>query len=947
METSILIISVCLPLLLMAVVFYAVFPNMAAGGQIFDDFIIENVSSSGGDKSAELLLFRLLSISCIILTALLVTGLYRIYTRRYASSGLQKAELQGADHAPVRNRFLSFFTNYGIPFLYTYLLSYYAFLAGLTILVQFSPRFSPGKTALLGGALLIAALFFLISRMRFLDLNQILLVLQCFVPFLLVLFFVDRYFYHGILMRIPYAPMYYVCFGGLLLTFFLLSLRHCAKNIKQTGSLSFEKLVHPVTAITVFIYNSYSACPMYAQPDQHHHGEQLIPWQQIISLGQTPYEDYTPVSGLFPLVNGFIQNVLLGGTVSDYSPAISIMVVMFCILTMYLLCHHVGGTYGLLFAVCFALPAYNRQYMLLPVLLLLFSKKLIERSGQWLKFWILSCFLAGLYYPLYGAAALIATLPLGLSVLTRYVRETEWKKEWKRPGWYISWGLCLLPVFLCIPLLLRMVSHTLVYSGQTTLADGICLYGQSAPDFFLPTLIGHHDFLRLRLYYIVRFFLPMLPFAIGTALLFFAWLKHRKEKTTEFRLFLFGLIGMMLALAVSYTYTLVRADVNMLLSRTAPVLVSVFGMFLPVLLFCYGKKLLTPATRWLTTLFCFCLPLILYPQVSAMKFPDMWIYPNGEAELILDDKDKLFSYYEVPEIFLSMQEIVEENNLPDTSMLGNGFMVSDQVHYLTAYASVMEKCKNAGLDPTYLGMDGQGFYYYLNAKACATGYIQAGKSYEAQQRLLATIREKKPVIFLLDPQASYHIYYWVLTSGEYLYCAQDGAFYPAPVFRALYPEHTEGDDMRLVFGATDLGLSPSSFGNSFDTLLPRMETPALTSGSELSGPEPFVADTDTVVSGKIYDLLHLTLPDAAIPGAVTVRITFASSGLCHKHASVTCKTGGGNLLIPMGMNAFWLLGDNTDIRLHFLDEAENLLAEFPLTQAGDHGISHEFYQIKK
>lgn len=944
METAILILSVCLALLLMAVIFYGVFPDITAAGQIFDDFIIENVSSTGGNKSAELMLFSVLAVACMILTALLIAGLYRIYARRYTNEGVQNPELQNpgfpdADPALASNRFYAFFTNYGIRLFYTYLLSYYAFLAGLTILSQFSPRFALGRNALLIGSLLIAAVFLLISRVRFLDLQQILLVLQCAVPFLLVLFFVDHYLYCGELIRIPYAPMYYVFFGGLLITLFVLALRHCLKHMKKIDSLSFDKLVHPVTAITVFIYNSYSACPMYAQPDQHHHGEQLIPWQQIISLGQSAYDEYTPVSGLFPLVNGFIQNVLLGGTVSDYSPAISIMVVLFCILTMYLLCRHVGGTYGLLFAVCFALPAYNRQYMLLPVLLLLFVKKLTNRPGLWLKFWILSCFLAGLYYPLYGAAALIAALPLGLFIFPRYLRETDWKKELKRPGFYLGWALCLLPVILCIPLLLRMVSHTLVYSGQTTLADGICLYGQNAPDFFLPMLAGHHDSLRLWMYYIVRFFLPMVPFAFASALFIYVWQRHRKSKTQEYRLFLLGLTGMILALAVSYTYTLVRADVNMLLSRTAPVLIAVFGMFLPVLLFCYGKDFLTPATRWLITLFCFCLPLILYPKVSAMKFPDMWIYPNGEAELLLDDEDKLFSYYEVPEIFLSMQEIAEENNLPDTSMLGNGFMVADQVHYLTAYASVMEKCKAAGLNPAYLGMDGQGFYYYLNAKACATGFIQAGKSYDAQQRLLATIQEEMPVIFLLDPQASYHIYYWVLTSGKYQYCMQDGAFYPVSVFQTLYPERDEGDDMRLAFGATDLGLSPSSFGESFESLRPRMEEAPDESASALQA--------DTAINGKTHDLLRLQLHGALNALGTTVRIRFQSDGQTSESASVTCKVGRESLLIPMGMNASWLLGANTDIRLYFLDDAGKVVGEVPLAEADRYDIAYEFYQIKK
>lgn len=909
METAIFILSICIPVIALFAVFYHVFPGMATTAQVFDDFIIENVSSSGYNKSAELTLFRILAIACIVATALLVYGLYSICRQRKKNT----AERICTATQPVVFSKLS-------TALFTWLLSYYAVLAGLTVLVQISPVFAVSRMQLYIFATIAALVLFVCSRFHFVSLKQLLLLAQCAVPLLLVLFFVDRYMYEGVLYRIPYAPFYYVFFGGLLVCFVVCNVLHTRNYFKSAGEVALGKLIHPVTAITVFIYNSYSACPMYAQPDQHHHGEQLIPWQQIISLGQTAYDEYTPVSGLFPLVNGFIQNVLLGGTVSDYSPAISIMVVLFCIVTMYLLCRHVGGAYALLFAVCFSLPAYNRQYMLLPVLLLLFLKELLDKPGTWLKSWIFSCFLAGLYYPLYGAAALAGTLPLGIYMLTRYLRETDWKKEGKRPGFYIGWLICLVPIVLCIPLLLRMVSHTLVYSGQTTLADGISLYGQSAPDFFLPSLAQGHAHLRLWLYYGVRFFLPILPFAIGTALLVFLLLKKRKNKDADSLILGFGLLAMMLALAVSYTYTLVRADVNMILSRTAPVLIAVFCMFLPVLLLTYGKDRISRAAQTITILGCFALPLLIYPQVSAMKFPDMWIYPNGDAELILDDKDKLFSYYEVPESFVSIKEI----HLPDTSMLGDGFMVADQIHYLTSYADVMEKCKNAGFNASYLGMDGQGFYYYLNAKSCATGFIQAGKGYDAQQRLLATIQDMRPVIFLLEPQSSYHIYYWVLTSGEYCYSADDMAFYPKEIFDALYPEK-ESDDARLAFGATTLGLSPSSFGKSFETLASRLEE----------------SDADTqAVNGAENDVLFLRLP--SIENATTLQITFKSDGAENETTSVTCKIGDKSLLIPMGMNASWLLGDNSDIKLRFLNESGNVISEMPLEEA-----DYKFYEMKK
>jgi len=963
MEALTFILSICIPVVLLFFVFIRVFPGMAETPQIFDDFIIENVSSAGYNKSAELMLFRVIAMICMALTLLLVFALMRLTRNRQSGpmrkfSQEQEALLTAALIALFA--FAGHFIVFGkadtacglglIVVLLTALwhkltkesakellllpvLSYYAVLAVLTVLVRISPVFALSQQTIFLVAGMTALILFAVSRIRFLSIHRVLLVLQVIIPVLLVLFFVDSYVYRGTLQRIPYAPFYYIFFGGLLFSFVLMAVLHLLKHIKKADTLSPGKLIHPITAITVFIYNSCSACPIYAQPDQHHHGEQLIPWQQIVSLGQTAYDEYTPVSGLFPLVNGFIQNILLGGTVSDYSPAVSIMVVLFCIVTMYLICKHVGGAYGLLFAVFFALPSYNRQYMVLPLLLLLFLTSLQNRPGLWLKTWIFSCFLAGLYYPLYGAAVLLGTLPLGIAVFYRYMKDTDWKTTRKQPLFYIGWLLCLFPVVLCLPLLLRMVSHTLVYSGQTTLADGISLYGQNSPDFFLPYLAGTHESLRLMLYYGLRFFLPMLPLIVACALFAIAYFKKQRAEKSRSHAFLFGLIAMVISLAVSYTYTLVRADVNMILSRTAPVLVAVAGMFLPVLLLSHGAKHFSLPVRAVTIAACFALPMLLYHQVSAMKFPDMWVYPNGEAALVMDDEDKLFAAYEVPESFISMKEI----DLPDTTMLGNGFMVADQIHYLTSYAAVMEKCRAMQPDTYYMGMDGQGFYYYLNAKACATGFIQAGKGYDAQQRLLETIKTKQPVIFLLEPQASYHIFYYVLT-GDYIYCAADRAFYPAKLYAMLYPENASGDDFRQEAAATDLGLSPASFGNSFHTLSARLSETSLKAGDALS---------PATVSGREYDILYLRLPKTLSAQSASVKITFTCDDSSYEGANVTCKTGDGTLLIPMGMNACWLLSNNSDIVLTFYGAEGTEIKQIPLEQCTAEGLECIFYELKK
>lgn len=957
MTLCLFLLSILLPLIAMFLIFYKVYPVICESPQVFHDIIIEHVSVRGFNKSGELSFFWLCTVTCIILT-LVLTCLFSKYKKTSKNlSGLSTnmltvfsvCAIPFIGHLVIFKRIsvacgiaILIFIAAGIycktkkksplPLLFLGIVSYYAVLSVLTVFMHFSTVFiiSQSKIYLISGA--VSLLLILCGRIFSISYKHLLLLLQISIPFLLSLYFVDRYMYQGTLQKIPYAPFYYIFFGALLLIFLILTVFHTKNNWKNAASLALGKIIHPVTAITVFIYNSYSACPMYAQPDQHHHGEQMIPWQQIVTLGQSAYEEYTPVSGLFPMVNGFIQNVLLGGTVSDYSPSISIMMVLFCIVTMYLIYRHVGGAYALGFAIFFALPSYNRQYMVLPILLLLFLKELLNRPGTWLKAWIFSCFLAGLYYPLYGGAVLVGTTPLGIYMLFRYAKETDWKSERKNWKFYAGWLICMFPIAISLPLLVRMAGHTLVYSGQTVLADGISLYALAVPEIFMPYLIGTHDTIRGWLYYGYRFFLPIFPPVLSAALGTWVALKCKKENQTTKHLFLFGILATIFTLAISYTYTLVRADEGAILSRTAPILVAVGGMFLATLLLSYGKKIITPSIRIISLGICFAVPMLIYHQVSAMKAPDMWIYPNGNSSLVMDDANKLFTYYDVPDIFISMQEI----ELSDTSMLGNGFMVADQLHYLTEYDSVMQKCESVNPDISYLGLDGQGFYYYLNAKSCATGFAPVGKSYEAQKRMLETISAQRPVVFLINPKQIYFIYYWMVTS-DYVYSAEDGAFFPIELYQKIYPDRNTGDDYRLYTEQAHLNKSPASFGKSYESILPLTDGTTLTQ-DEMSGP--------LSIRGTDYDLLLVKIDDELLAKSEILKIVFLSDGNAYFGSSITCFTTNDTLLIPLGMNENWLLGENSEIVLSLYDNSTNCVAQTLLEQASDIGLECTLYKLK-
>jgi hypothetical protein len=93
------------------------------------------------------------------------------------------------------------------------------------------------------------------------------------------------------------------------------------------------------------------------------------------------------------------------------------------------------------------------------------------------------------------------------------------------------------------------------------------------------------------------------------------------------------------------------------------------------------------------------------------------------------------------------------------------------------------------------------------------------------------------------------------------------------------------------------------------------------------------SDTAAAICGSDYDFLYLQFDPAEIPGAETLQITFRCDGTDFPGASVSCQIENGTLLIPLGMNADWLLSENSDLRLTFLGTDGSKLLSTPLEDA--------------
>lgn len=947
-------LALFLTILFAAVISLKLLPVVSGTTQEFTDFIIENVSSSGLNKSAELSLFWAITIGGAIFMCLLLFLYEKRQKKAFPASAHTTAPTLQGSISPLTSDdctgshtdaifcpclclcataipffvYLILYKQVSLPLLFfaglslfgminrkadirtmllIYVLTYYGIVSVLSFGCNFTTHFVLSSSRIYILTLLIGTAFLLlihvIRRLHpgSLFAKHLILLLQCLMPGLFSVYLIDKYLYQDSIIRVRYATGYYVFFEGLIAVLFFILICHAIRYFREKK----DDIICFVTPMIIFAYHSFCAAPMYAQPDQHHHGEQMIPFNQIFEHGQSLYDTYTPVSGLFPFVNGFIQHGLLGGTVTDYAPAISITMVIFCFIIMFLICKHIGGSKALLFAVLFTLPCYNRQYMVLPALLLLTLPGLLKKPALWIFSYILTSFLSGLYYPLFGAAVMLALIPVCLWEIRALWEKSRRSKAAFLSISYLILYVALFAVIACsIPMLFRMLKHTLTYSSQTILADGIALSNQTAPDFFLPYLAGMPT-LRLYLYMALRFLLP----AIGIwLLLYFAYRALRKKDIYLSLLLVAGII----TLVISYSYTLVRADVGKVLSRTGPILIAVIGMYLPVYLLSHREILKEKKSNLLAFGFCLSLPFIVYMQISQTKNPDLWVYPDGDAQLVMDDGSKLFAYYTVPDTFLKS----EDTDLAPRyqALLGDGFMVADQVHYIKEYAQVVEKCEQVSEDVTYMALDGQGFFDYLGITCYGTGYIPAARSLKAQQEIWDSDPENLPVVFYIQPEYDYYIFRFMMDAG-YLYNHEDHAFYPPKLYDKLYAAGLASgyDDYRNDCSPLDLGLSAASFGNSYDSFIKNNVLTSETDPSDIKE-----------LTGESYDAMYLEF--AAKPADnLLVTISFTDTeGNSPQQYQTTCRYGDGKLLIPLGMNACWSLSDISSFTVSLTDTDSNI-----------------------
>lgn len=676
------------------------------------------------------------------------------------------------------------------------------------------------------------------------------------------------------------------------------------------------------TVVAVACYLAFT--PIFFSPltaaDDFHYGESLLPWQQVVGLGQELYFGFVSIQWGLGLLYGALNSLFFEGTAGSFQHAFTLLPVLVAGLNAALLSRRLGTGWALVISVA-ALPLSDRHYFVLPVLLVLASPGLLARPAAWLGAWVGLSLAHGFYNPSAGAALGVALVPVAGALALRLWREPRadaGRRRGRLAGLLV--GLALLALFArpLFGLLLFIRENGSV--NATAYGISMAQYA-TVPDWFPSRSRLLWEGLRIG------------GWLMGAVVLWalFCRAQARAEVPARERDPARVLcLGAMTFLVMMVPYSMGRVDAGYL-TRPGSMSLLCLGFLIPC-------ALVLDARRTGRFLFAATTVGALIGLRTAISYVD-------PAYLL----ERPQGVIHVPEGVALVDG--RELGLPN---LGKLFAPDDKLRDIQNLGRVL----GALLEPgeTYLDLTNRSaYYYYLGLRVpahYAADYTAVG--YEVQRRVLDTLTREPPPVVWLGPGVrhdggpaslrTYRLYRWLLTRG-YRYHARDGyEFLLRPdrfAARVLEPvdPRTEADGLLRAFHQRSLEAIPTSWGGSWERLASRFSEEVLELGEptlhafeaepdgwvRISAEHPgFRWTLPRPISGREFDFLRVDLecrdPSDAWPQG---QISWASPVAPFSERRVfTLALGQGGLLVPLGSHPEWLLDSGiTDLRFDIEDPA--------------------------
>lgn len=936
-------------LVLTAIAVYVALPFISTTPQKYVDLSVDILINQDLNKTGELyLIWILISLSIVYTVITKINNIKDLFchTPGYLHLVTQQTEYYKIPIVfglPIISNWL-FGTSPDVSFIFAFVLLLFGFSIGsnntllifnsvfiyygtLAIFCFLGLRFNipPPKNQLLIAISITSSilLFNFTHRSTF---KKYLLLIQTPIPLLLTYFLIYRYDLDGTMEYLPFSPQYRYFFYILIMVLGLLSLGQIFTIVKNDCELKTPRYILLSSVVSIFIFNSYTAPTLYYPLDMHHSGESFATWVQLTEFGKSLYVDYILPSGLFSIFNGFVNHLMFDGGATNFNPLVVILKTFWCAATICLLYLIFGAEAALLIALLLSFSNYDRTYSLLVFILILAIPWVIRRSHLWLQVFISLSILEFLYYPLYGLAFFIGGLPMSIlqigNIKTRMHLRFKILPKINRVNFIdlgstiFGWGVTGALVVASFPLLMRIFHHASQYGAQTTVADGIAVFGRQS-DYFMNYIPW--ELVRTGFLYISLFFIPIVAIVLLTDLLSTKIISNIKVRNSSSHTLIsralkknfhlkwrrllsadfFCLSSSILILIVTYQYSLQRLDFGYITARSGPVILILIGMLIPSIVFKYSKNFGTNEL-WKFIIIGLCIT-IAYNHDTNYRAPPLTFV------------------HKVPSDFIRIKEHDREK-LPK---IGHGYIQKDNLAYLLNLQDQLQDYKNAGLKFTNLGY----LQYYtlgLNNSATSTFYI--AKSKETQQGLISIMQSDRPVIAPINGFMSSYIYKWAVNEG-YVSDKHGYLVPPGYNFQNFGERHVECS--RSFYFNQD-GFYASSLGRSYDSLRPFLGDKEYARAFEPSS-VPVTLRFEKSLIGRDVDLVMLTLSSPSILNIKNQEALFVNNHIGNKNKiiiefivetngtlqmhSMTASYGHGVLLFPMFANCYWRDGNIVSISI--------------------------------
>lgn len=919
--------------------------------QVFNDIIVEYTSIFQSNKSAErTLLFGLIFAGIIIYAIFYIASKYiwkdneEVVFTSVNTSEQKSKEFVCALIAMAATFLLIFGNLYPLiiaSLLYamilfvidrelicagicTFYMSAYTFI-GLFRLYVYCGGENPANT------MIISVFAFLVAMipLAFQDKNKALIretmIEGLIVPFSLFIYLSKKY-KNGeeiVAIDVPNAVKYAVW------TITILFLAEAIWKIVKKWNVAekIDEAINIGSCVAIMAFNRFDGTGAIMPTDIRHASENIIGFSQIFDLGQTPFQNYIPVSGMYSIVQGAIFDWFGdGGLLSNYYVTNNLFYLFVIILIVVLLKMQLDGVYVFLIALAFYVKTYNRSVFMLPIMLLLIWPKLIENKNAWIVTWFLTSLFQGLYYPLYGAATCVAFFPLLVWQVITLIQSGELKKDIKTAKFWIPWAICIVLLLCSARSLLGELRHMLAMSGQSVLADGLSRFGQLVPGWFFSYLGNDYSAIRIGLYYIISVMIPVIfvwiAFAFATKMSLISF-RGKRLHIGDIKTACICLSTVIMPI-ICYTFTFTRLDIDTIYARSAGVLFA--GMVLMLIFalrFADSEKL---------------------KQIMVIAMISILAIVNCESVFAIESNSKLSTYYTVPEDYIYVKDDVVEK-------IGSGF-ISQPIY--DSIESTYVRFENKDKDASYMGDPANfGYFYLLGIKGDGAMEIATTvKSYSVAEEAVEMARANSSIIGpSFCPFYNYYFYHWLLASGEYYWDADAWEFIPNNGVYTREEIINQNKNNGIAWNDMDLGKTASSWGSSMESLEELFSEPGIgyTARTEGNG---IVVDFLNPMDGDDADFLYVefegmksnyeytlynssvevTQPESQLgkylmkknynPNMI-VQIRWQDDyGETH---TMNCNMSKGKLLIPLGAGSKWLFNQHSNISIHVYQDGNEVI----------------------